>query len=169
MLQGLARIRVSLGFACALLALYLARPTATSLAIGLVVAMAGEGLRLWASGHIDKGREITRSGPYRFVRHPLYLGSTVIGLGFIMAAQSVAVAVLVLVYLGATLVAAMRTEEASLDARFAGEYSKYREGRAAAVERPFSVARVLANREPRTVLGLLAGWGVLYWRLLMGQ
>ena len=169
MLQGLARIRVSLGFVCAALALYLARPTRWSLAVGLLVALAGEGLRFWASGHIDKGREITRSGPYRFVRHPLYLGSTIIGFGFIIAAQSVVVAVIALVYLGVTLVAAMRTEESSLDARFAGEYSAYREGRAAAVERPFSVARVLANREPRTVLGLLAGWGLLYWRLLMGQ
>ena len=164
MLQGLARFRVSLGFVFAALALYLARPTMVSLAIGLLIALAGEGLRLWASGHIDKGREITRSGPYRFVRHPLYLGSTIIGFGFIIAAQSIAVAAIVLLYLGATLVAAMRTEEASLDERFAGEYSAYREGRAAAVDRPFSFARVVANREPRTVLGLLLGWGLLYWR-----
>jgi steroid 5-alpha reductase family enzyme len=169
MLQGLARLRVSLGFACAALAVYLARPTPRSLAAGLLVALAGEGVRLWASGHIDKGREITRSGPYQFVRHPLYLGSTIIGLGFIIAAQSVAAGAIVLVYLGVTLVAAMRTEEATLDARFAGEYSAYREGRVAAVDRPFSIARVVANREPRTVLGLLAGWGLLYWRLVAGQ
>ena len=42
------------------------------LLIGLAVALPGELLRVWASGHIDKRREITTSGPYRFVRHPMY-------------------------------------------------------------------------------------------------
>ena len=50
---------------------------------GGAIATAGELLRIWAAGHIEKGREITRSGPYGFVRHPLYLGSTGIGLGFV--------------------------------------------------------------------------------------
>ena len=63
-------------------------------------------MRLWASGHIDKGREITRSGPYQFVRHPLYLGSALLGLGFVVAANNAAVAVLTLLYLGLTLTAA---------------------------------------------------------------
>ena len=40
---------------------------------------AGEALRIWAAGHLEKGREVTASGPYRWTRHPLYLGSTIIG------------------------------------------------------------------------------------------
>ena len=160
----LARFRVTLGFAFAALAFWLARPTNQSLVTGLAVALAGEALRIWAAGHLEKGREVTRSGPYRFVRHPLYLGSSLMALGFVLAARSVPVAVVAAIYLGTTVVAAMRTEEAALDDRFAGEYAAYREGRAPRSDRPFSIARVLANREPRTMLGLAVAWGLLYWR-----
>ena len=163
-MQVLARFRVPLGFAFAAVAFWFARPTMSSLLLGLIAAVAGEGLRIWAAGHLEKGREVTRSGPYHFVRHPLYLGSSLMGLGFVVAARSAIAAVVVIIYLGATLIAAMRTEEAALDARFAGEYAAYREGRAAPSNRPFSVARVLANREPRAVAGLAVAWAILYWR-----
>lgn len=165
MMTRLARYRVHLGFAAAIAALVLARPNPTSWRTGLVVSLAGELVRLWAAGHIEKGREITRSGPYRFVRHPLYLGSTLIGIGFSVAAWSLPVAVLCVVYLGLTLAAAVRTEEATLDARFAGAYSAYREGRAEPVLRRFSWTRAMANREYRAVAGLVAAFAYLYWRM----
>jgi protein-S-isoprenylcysteine O-methyltransferase Ste14 len=163
-MQTLARFRVPLGFAFAAVAFWFAQPTSTSLLFGLMAALGGEGLRIWAAGHLEKGREVTRSGPYRFVRHPLYLGSTLMGLGFVLAARSLVVALVVFFYLGATLIAAMRTEEATLDARFAGEYAAYREGRATPSDRPFSLARVMANREPRAIAGLAVAWAILYWR-----
>ena len=160
----LARLRVPLGFAFAVLAFWLAEPTTQSVGRGLVVALAGQVLRIWAAGHIAKGREVTRSGPYRFVRHPLYLGSTIMGVGFMIAARSWIVAALVGTYLLFTLVAAMRTEEAILDERFAGEYSAYRRGAAAPVARRFSLARALANKEYRAVAGLAIGMAILFWR-----
>ena len=66
--------------------LWLARPTSRSLAIGGAMALVGEALRIWAAGHLEKGREVTRSGPYRLTRHPLYLGSAIIGVGVAIAA-----------------------------------------------------------------------------------
>lgn len=166
-LTTLARWRVPLGFVAAIAALVLARPSSRSITVGLVVALAGEALRVWAAGHIEKGREITRSGPYRFFRHPLYLGSTILGIGFVIAAQSWTVALLAAVYLGITLAAAVRTEEAILDARFSGEYSAYREGRAAPVTRRFSVARVIANREYRAMSGVVVAFLWLAFRAWM--
>lgn len=160
-LSTLARWRVPLGFLSAVAAFALARPTWTSLAMGIAVALPGELLRVWASGHIDKGREITRSGPYRFVRHPLYLGSAILGVGFIVAARSGIVGFIVAAYLAITLVAAMRTEEATLDARFDGAYADYRAGRAAPVTRAFAWARVRANREYRAMSGFVAGFVIL--------
>lgn len=165
LMTRLARYRVHLGFAAAIAALVLARPNPSSWTAGLLIATTGELVRLWAAGHIEKGREITRSGPYRLVRHPLYLGSTLIGVGFSVAAWSLPVAVLCVVYLGLTLAAAVRTEEATLDARFAGAYSAYREGRAEPVIRRFSWTRVIANREYRAVTGLIAAFTYLYWRM----
>jgi protein-S-isoprenylcysteine O-methyltransferase Ste14 len=158
----LARFRVPLGFASAAAAFWLAEPTTRTILTGFAIAAPGELLRIWAAGHLEKGREITQSGPYRFVRHPLYLGSTVMGAGFVVAAWSTAAAAVAAAYMGLTLGAAIRTEEAVLDSRFAGAYSQYREGRAASVDRRFSWSRVRANRELRAVLGLAAAF-VLLW------
>ncbi|MFN4182770.1 MAG: methyltransferase family protein, partial [bacterium] len=42
--------------------------------------------RLWASGVIHKSRAIAKTGPYALMRHPLYFGSFLIGLGFTSSA-----------------------------------------------------------------------------------
>ncbi len=161
MLSLLARFRVTLGFLVGGLCFWLAEPSWQTIAVGGLIALPGEALRLWAAGHIEKGREITRSGPYRFVRHPLYLGSSIMAIGFAVAAGSGFVVLLVILYMGLTLLAAMRTEERALDQKFNGEYSAYREGRAEPVERPFSWQRVAANREYRAAAGLAIGLAVL--------
>jgi protein-S-isoprenylcysteine O-methyltransferase Ste14 len=161
----LARWRVALGFAAAALALVLARPTWFSWQLGLAVALLGECLRVWAAGHIEKGREITRSGPYRFLRHPLYAGSALLGIGFAIAARSPVVAAVTAAYLGLTLFAAMRSEEAHLDAKFGGAYSDWRSGRVSAVERRFSLARAISNREYEAIAGVLAVFLWLAYRV----
>ena len=160
----LARLRVPLGFAAAVVALAWARPTWASWLTGAPVALAGEALRCWAAGHLEKSREVTRSGPYRYLRHPLYVGSTLIGAGFVVAAHSLLVALVVALYLGATLIAAIRAEEAHLDEKFEGAYAEYRAGRAHAMSRRFSWSRLHANREGRAILGLVVGFAFLAWR-----
>src|SRR5690606_40311465 len=105
-----------------------------------------------------------RSGPYRFVRHPLYLGSALIGVGFMVAARSPVVAAMVTVYLALTLGAAIRAEEAHLDEKFAGAYSSYRAGTAKPVARRFSWTRLRANGEVRALTGLMVGFAFLAWR-----
>lgn len=154
LLIALARKRVPLGTVCAIGALWLARPTWQSLALAALPALAGEALRVWAAGHLLKGREVTSSGPYRFTRHPLYLGSFLLGVGFCVAAAHPGAAALVLGYLAITLLAAMRTEEATLDARFGTDYARYRAGELADNSRRFSVNQAIANREHVTVLGV---------------
>jgi protein-S-isoprenylcysteine O-methyltransferase Ste14 len=149
----LARLRVPLGFLAGVVVLVLARPTLTTLAAGTVVAMLGEAVRVWAAGHLEKSREVTRSGPYRWHRHPLYVGSTVMGVGIGIAAASLPAAALILLYLGTTYTAAIRTEEAFLRSAFGPAYDDYCAGRLPAVDRPFDWARVWRNKEWRSVLG----------------
>src|SRR4029077_9444879 len=72
------RLLVPRGFLSALLILVCAAPTRTSLAVGGLVAVLGEALRFWAAGHLNKSREVTMSGPYRWFAHPLYAGTAVI-------------------------------------------------------------------------------------------
>ena len=62
-------------------------PSFRSLRLGGIITLAGMLLRLWAAGHIIKGRVLTRSGPYAFHRNPLYLGSFFMALGIIVGGQ----------------------------------------------------------------------------------
>jgi protein-S-isoprenylcysteine O-methyltransferase Ste14 len=146
---------VPLGFVLGVAALWLARPTWQTLGVGFGLALPGEALRIWAAGHLEKGREVTGSGPYRYVAHPLYLGSAILGLGVAVACGRVAVAVLVAAYLVATVVPAIRTEEAWLRSAFGDQYDAYREARSAPASRQFSWTRVMANREYRAAAGLV--------------
>ena len=156
LLRFLARRRVLIGFIAGLAAVWLSRPTRQTMLIGAIIAVLGEAIRIWAAGHLEKGREVTSSGPYRFTRHPLYLGSTIIGAGLAIASASVIVGVLVALYLAVTLSAAIATEEAHLTEKFGGAYPAYRDGRATGEHRRFSAARAMKNREYRAVIGLLA-------------
>ena len=180
LVHTLARLRVALGFLTGALVLLLAQPTGRSLAIGLSVAAIGEAIRIWASGHLNKAREVTMSGPYRWVGHPLYVGSTVMGVGLAIACASTLAALLIAIYLAATLTAAIKNEEAYLRRTFGDQYDLYREGqlakRAAIARQPpkrFRLGQAIANREHRAVLGfavavllliLKATYNGAFWR-----
>lgn len=164
-MRFLTRFRVFLGFVFAAVTLWLATPTFESLLTGGAIMLAGECVRLWAAGHLEKSREVTRSGPYRFTRHPLYLGSSLIGAGFAMASRHWVVAAIVMTYLALTLTAAMRSEEAHLRQKFGDEYAAYAEQRAAPMDRPFSWRRAVHNREHHTLAGLAATLLVLALKL----
>jgi len=159
--ETLARRRVSLGFVFGALVLWLAVPTRFTLAAGVPVAAAGEALRVWAAGHLNKSREVTVSGPYRWFAHPLYVGSSVVGAGLAIAAGSVVVALLIAVYLTVMLTAAIRSEEAFLRRTFGDEYDRYRGGAAAGAgdrtlaRRRFDWRQAMANREHRALAGFV--------------
>jgi protein-S-isoprenylcysteine O-methyltransferase Ste14 len=163
----LAHLRVPIGFLLGVVCLWLAEPSRRSILIGLPVAVLGEAIRIWAAGHLDKGREVTRSGPYRFTGHPLYLGSVLMGVGVAIGAARVPVALLVLAYLVATLSAAMRREERWLQRQFGAEYDAYRNGVGESARRRFSLARLKQNREYRAMIGLAVALALLVLRALV--
>ena len=166
---ALARRRVPLGYALALLAFWLADPTPRSLALGGILAALGEAVRIWAAGHLEKGREVTTSGPYAFTRHPLYVGSSLMGAGFAIASNSGVVLAMVAIYLAATIAAAIRTEEAHLTEKFGARYPAYRDGAAAPEPRRFSLARAMRNREYRAFAGVLFTFALLAAKLYSGS
>src|SRR5262249_58084012 len=121
-------------------------------------AACGEALRVWAAGHLNKAREVTSSGPYRWLGHPLYVGSSIMGVGLAVACANVTVAVLIAVYLATTLTAAIKSEEAYLRRPFGQQYELYRQGIAArraspgSAARRFSLRQAVANRAHRAVI-----------------
>lgn len=163
MMKRIARLRVPLGFLFAGIVLWLADPTPRTLLAGAVIALAGEAVRIWAAGHLEKGSEVTSSGPYALTRHPLYLGSSLIALGLAIASASAIVAPIVIGYMALTLTAAIRTEEAHLTEKFGAAYPAYRAGQAS-VARRFSLERAMRNREYRAATGVLLVLAFLAWK-----
>jgi len=112
------RIRVPLGFAFAVVFLWLARPTLLFLALSLILVVPGLWLRGYASGYVKKNRELTTTGPYAHTRNPLYLGSMMIAFGFAVAARSVWIAAILVVLFAAIYVPVIRSEEEYLRSVF---------------------------------------------------
>ena len=168
-LQRIGRLRVTLGFVTAGVAFWFATPSWTSLGAGAGVASVGEALRLWAAGHIRKGREVTASGPYRLIRHPLYLGSLLMGLGFVVAAANAVVATVVTGYLVVMLGVAITLEEAMLRERFGAAYDRYARGKLHTADRRFSLSLARDNGEYRTLAGFAAALGVLGLKIWLSR
>jgi protein-S-isoprenylcysteine O-methyltransferase Ste14 len=164
-LAFLARRRVALGALMAIAALVLARPTWSSWYAGLAVAVVGEGIRVWAAGHLEKSREVTTSGPYRWTRHPLYVGSSILALGVVIAARSYWLAAIAAIYLVVTLTAAIRREEAFLRRTFGDAYDRYARAEHPGAAKRFSLERAMRNKEYRAVLGTVVGFALLALRI----
>ena len=118
------RIRVPLGFVFAAAYLWLAHPRVWSLIIGSCFAVIGLLIRAVASGHVRKNEQLATAGPYAYTRNPLYLGSLVLALGFVIASRNWIIAVITIVLLLAIYLPVIRGEEDFLRSRFP-EFADY--------------------------------------------
>jgi protein-S-isoprenylcysteine O-methyltransferase Ste14 len=82
-----ARLRVTCGFVLLAAFAWFSQPDVKSLALGLPVSVLGLLLRAWATGHVEKNIKLVESGPYAYVRNPLYLGTLLVAAGFVIASR----------------------------------------------------------------------------------
>jgi protein-S-isoprenylcysteine O-methyltransferase Ste14 len=168
-----ARLRVGCGFAMVAAFAWFSHPDAGSLGLGLPVALLGLGLRGWASGHLAKNRTLATSGPYAYVRNPLYLGTAMVASGLAIAARSVGLAGLFAVVFVGIYLPVVQLEEQHLRNLFP-EYAGYAARVPALLPRlggessrePFQWALYVKNREYQAALGFLAGALLLLWKAL---
>ncbi len=59
-------------------------PTAGVWGLAALLAVAGAAIRFWSAGVISKNRELATTGPYAYVRNPLYTGSLLVAVAFLM-------------------------------------------------------------------------------------
>jgi protein-S-isoprenylcysteine O-methyltransferase Ste14 len=118
------RLRVPLGFFFAAAYLWFARPAGAWIAAGAVFVVAGLAVRAAASGHIRKNRELTTTGPYAYTRNPLYLGSILIAIGFIVAARNLWIALATVLMFVVIYLPVIGAEENYLRSLFA-DYDEY--------------------------------------------
>jgi protein-S-isoprenylcysteine O-methyltransferase Ste14 len=102
--------------------------------VGVAVLATGLAVAVWARVHlgrnwsgtvtIKEGHELIRSGPYAYVRHPIYSGILAAVLGTAIASGTVHAALGLAVIAGA-LVRKSRLEEAFLRETFPENYPRY--------------------------------------------
>ena len=73
----------------AFLLLVFAKPQFSGVLTGMFLIFLGEGIRIWAAGHLQKNEALTVTGPYAYVKNPLYIGSILITAGFCIMADNV--------------------------------------------------------------------------------
>jgi protein-S-isoprenylcysteine O-methyltransferase Ste14 len=101
--------------------------------VSVPLLAAGQVLRFWAAGFIPKYRTLTvgaptlvTSGPYAWVRNPLYAGNGIMGLGWSVMAGFAWCAVFAAVYFALYGLVIIPFEESFLSDRFGEEYERYR-------------------------------------------
>jgi len=169
-----ARFRVPSGFLLLAAFIWLAAPSATSLAWGLPLSIMGLAIRAWAAGHLEKNMTLAESGPYAWVRNPLYLGTLLVAIGLVIGSRRWLLAVLfgavfLLIYLPA-----IELEEQHLRTLFP-EFADYEE-RVPALwptihplhnAAAFRWSLYVRNREYQALLGFLAGVALLAAKVLV--
>jgi hypothetical protein len=168
------RIRVPLGFAFAAFYLWRARPTWTSLLAGAAIALPGIFLRTVASGHVEKDRVLAMTGPYAYVRNPLYVGSIIIGIGFTVAARDLWILIAIVLLFLVIYLPVIRSEEAFLRDQFP-EYVDYARRVPSLlphtlffrqITKGFSIELYLSHREYNSLLGAAAMLAALVVKVL---
>jgi protein-S-isoprenylcysteine O-methyltransferase Ste14 len=102
--------------------------------IGVALLAAGLACSVWARIHLGRnwsgsvtvkeGHELIRSGPYAYVRHPIYTGLLAAVLGTAIASGTVR-ALIGWLIIAASLLRKLRTEERFMRETFPGEYQRY--------------------------------------------
>ncbi len=156
-------------------------PSAALVAAGVALTLAGEALRLWGVQHIgaisrtrsDRLGPLVATGPFAYVRNPLYAGNIALWVGFALTARLVWLAVVIFVLLAAEYHAIIRWEEWLLEERLGDTYRSYAErvGRWIparikastdfAASAPFAVSAVLFS-ERGTLIAIALGY-LLLW------
>ncbi|MDH4227852.1 MAG: isoprenylcysteine carboxylmethyltransferase family protein [Deltaproteobacteria bacterium] len=115
-----------------------------------IFVLFGIYMRSWAAGVLIKGKKVAMTGPYALTRHPLYVGSFFIALGFCMLFGDlkdfiVFFAVILLLY-----IPTIRHEEMINSNKFKDEWAAYAR----------NTWLFFPKRFPRNVLG---AWNLSQW------
>lgn len=149
--------------AMAIAAWFWGHPSWLVFGLGVVLLILGEMMRFWAAGTIYKDNVVATSGPYAFVRNPLYFGSLLMAFGYASMSGLGPVGLVACVGLFTIFhLAAIVSEESFLKAKFGAPYLEYLTHVPRLIPRPipyrapqnepqcFSWKQVLYNREPVT-------------------
>lgn len=133
-----------------------------SISVGIWFIITGLLIRTWANGYAIKTEKLTTSGPYAFVRHPLYLGTAFLTIGFIIMLKIYYFGILFAIVMATVYYRTIKNEEMVLENRFKESYGNYRKrvpaifpaifSYAEGEKWPFSFRRLIKSQEYKLVI-----------------
>ena len=118
-----------------ILGLIFGHPTPLSIGIGLLTSLIGEAIRFWGVGHATSETRVTGSvgasrlvvsGPFGYVRNPLYVGNMLLYTGFGVMANLPWLIILTFAWFAFQYTMIVSREEEFLAGKFGAEYEAYR-------------------------------------------
>jgi len=101
-------------------------PGGWSAAYGIALIIVGMLIRVWANGYAIKMNKLTTSGPYSIVRHPLYVGTALIAIGFAVMLNTGYIGALFIILTLAIYYRTIKKEEVMLKTAFGQIYLDYK-------------------------------------------
>lgn len=138
-------------------------PNVIGYAAGLLLVAIGQALRIWAAGHLVKTLDLTVSGPFAWVRNPLYIGSLIIACGYCTMFSGWLVWLVVIPLFFTIHSSAVIWEERFLRSQFGATFEDYcarvprwiprRPAQGAAARGRVSIRQLKINKEHRGLIG----------------
>lgn len=97
--------------------------------VAIAMFMVGLGIRIWAQQHLHfrlrTGKKLTLTGPYQFVRNPIYIGNALICLSLVVASEVFWLLPVTLIICMLTFWLVVGHEESVLANLYGDEYNGY--------------------------------------------
>lgn len=97
--------------------------------LGVSVVLLGVALRIWAQQHVRHRlagyKQLTTTGPYEFVRNPLYIGNTLLCIGAVIASELLWLVPITFLWCLGVYSIVIRYEESHLLEKYGEGYRRY--------------------------------------------
>ncbi len=145
--------------------------------IGAWVVLLGAFLRSWAAGIIKKKARLTVEGPYSLFRHPLYIGSLLLAVGYALILNYLWLWIVIAAFVLFIYVPKIFREEKDLAKAFPKEWNDFTRNTAILFPKrpsmkkilyPWSLTQWFRNKEYNGLLTSVLGLALLaLWQSLM--
>jgi len=159
------KLRFALLYPFGVLVIIYANSSDISIKYGLGIIILGLLLRSWANGYAIKSEKLTTSGPYAFVRHPLYLGTMLLFCGFVVMLNIYYIGAVFFVGMLAVYLRTIRKEEQLLESNFKQAFLDYKKSVPAIFPSfrpypkgekwPFSFKRLIKSQEYKLFIWMI--------------
>jgi protein-S-isoprenylcysteine O-methyltransferase Ste14 len=110
---------------------------------GFIIVLTGLFIRSWAAGIIAKNKKLTTVGPYSLWRHPLYLGSFLLAVGFCIILNDWFLWIIVCTLAFFLYHPKIKKEENKLSRLFPQEWKEYKKKTGFLIWQEFDLRKIL--------------------------